>query len=182
MKHIINFDNYKVNESVSYDHMHPKFSDESKKILYLFTTKFLPTIIPNREYLTIGEYIGKLKGITTEDYGKLLGFYKDNGYPSPDPKILQFQKELMDITDVKTFTDENGKTKNFDDSKFGIVTGKTLVDWMCKSLAKTDQNETVAQMNATAEENARHAGKEVFAPKRKTAEDVKTNTGTQEIK
>lgn len=152
---------------------------ESVKLLKMFNTEFLPSILGNVDDLTISQYIDKLSALTTEQFNSAIQFFKNKGYDQPNDKIKKFQEDLMNSTDYKTFTTTEDKTKPFNDGIFGRATASALVKFIIKKFQMvTDKTKTIGETRGVG----RGATNIQPAAKVRTSSDVKTGTGTQTIK
>jgi hypothetical protein len=194
MSVILNFKNWKKMYEQQVTHSAPQKTQyegptrtwtndpESMKIMLIFTTEFIPSLIGDYKNLTFAEYTTKLTELLSpnnrEKLSTAIQFFKDKGYPQPNPKIKKFQEDMMSSTDYKTFTTTDNKTEVFNDGKFGSATSAAIINYMIskfKTLA--DQKAKVkdfisGSVNVDAER----------AAKVNTSADVKTGTGVQTLK
>lgn len=159
---------------------------ESETINIIFQTEFLPSLIPNRENLTISQYIEKLKSITDEDLSKSIEYFKTKGYKQPSDKIKQFQQDLLKVTGISTFTNTKQVTSEFNDGVFGAATGRALINRNIETLKRLkDQNKKVGEVFAKAKQsvtNPNLAQKTTQQTPVQTTKDLAVNVGTQGIK
>lgn len=152
---------------------------ESMKIMKIFNSEFIPSLLGNVDELTLAEYGQKLAALTTEQFDKAIQFFKNKGYAQPNDKIKKFQEDLMNNTDYKTFTTTEDKTKPFNDGIFGRATASALVRFSIQKLKRAaDQTVKVKDTKGVASsgDNVERAAKVG------TTSDVKTGTGTQTLK
>jgi hypothetical protein len=159
---------------------------DSDTINNLFQTEFLPSLIPNREALTITQYIEKLKSITDEQLSKSIEFFKTKGYKQPSDKIKQFQQDLLKVTGIATFTNTKQVTAEFNDGVFGAATGRALINRNIENLKRLpDQNKKVGDVFARAKESVTNpslAQKTTQQTPSQGNKDLAVNVGTQGIK
>ena len=152
---------------------------ESRNIMKIFNSEFLPSILGNADELTFAQYIAKLSAITPEQFTSAIQFFKNKGYVQPNDKIKKFQEDMMDNTDYQTFTTTDDKTKAFNDGVFGRATSSAIVNFMIQKLRRaTDQTMKVKDVRIAASSG----DKLERAAKVGTTDDVKTGTGTQTLK
>lgn len=153
---------------------------ESEKIMSLFTSEFIPSIIGPIDDLTVLEYRTKLSEINADQLDSSISFFKNKGYDQPNEKIKKFQQDMMNSTNYSTFTNVEGESDRFDDGVFGRATSKAIINYIIQAWARTDQDMTIsAMMNAFGKDGS--ATSEMPARKYGTQSDVKTETGTQHI-
>ena len=153
---------------------------ESEKIMGLFTSEFIPSIIGPTDDLTFLEYRTKLSQIDADQLDSSIGFFKNKGYVQPNEKIKKFQQDMMNSTNYSTFTNVEGETDIFDDSVFGRATSKAIINYMIQSMSQMDQDMKVSAMQASLGEYGPPT-EEMPAKQYRTQSDIETETGTQHI-
>jgi len=185
MGSILNFSKWKKimeQATTTREIIHRPWTDdpESEKIMSLFTSEFIPSIIGPVDDLTFLEYRTKLSKIDADQLDSSISFFKSKGYAQPNEKIKKFQQDMMNSTNYSTFTNVEGKTDKFDDGVFGRATSKAIIDFMIRQMAPLDQNMTVSAMQASFGKDGEPT-KKAAAKTYSTPSDIETETGTQHI-
>ena len=154
-------------------------SPEALEIYKIFNTKFLPTIIQGYFNMTPPQATDAFNKLTDEQLSGAIRFFTENGYKQPNnPKIMKFQQELMENTNIKTFTNLGGNAKKFDDGTFGIATAKAVLELKKSSFLKLPKDKTLEQLSF----NTRKSNDVIQAPKVKTVTNIDIQKGIQPIK
>ena len=184
MGSILNFSKWKKimeQATTTREIIHRPWTDdpESEKIMSLFTSEFIPSIIGPVDDLTFLEYRTKLSKIDADQLDSSISFFKSKGYAQPNEKIMKFQQDMMNNTNYSTFTNVEGESDRFDDGVFGRATSKAIINYMIQSMVQVDQNMTVSAMRGEYGKDL--STKEMPAKTYRTPFDIETETGTQHI-
>lgn len=161
---------------------------ESKKVNYIFMTEFLPTLTPNREKMTVTQYIENLKEINDSQLKSAIDFFNKKGYSQPNENIKKFQGDILNVTGIDKFANRDQINNEFNDGVFGIATAKATIGNFIENLNKVaakDPNRLVGEIFNTTKKDLANINADqriISAPTKPAGKSVNIDAGTQKIK